>query len=209
MKQLLHKTPIWLKKLYPDFVWQVETKEKKLFLTFDDGPIPEVTEFVLDTLKKFNAKATFFCVGENLTKHPSIARQIVDHGQVIGNHTYNHLRGWQTSTANYIDNVEKGETELLKFHNSRRLFRPPYGRIKRSQAAELQGYKIVMWNRLAWDFDKNLNTERAIKHLNDDAPRGSIFVFHDNIKSFQKMKVILPEVLRHYSNLGFEFDVLS
>lgn len=209
MKRHLHKTPLWIQKLYPQFVWQVPTEEKEIFLTFDDGPIPEVTEFVLEELKKFEAKATFFCVGENLVKHLDIAKQVVDAGHVIGNHTFNHLKGWQTGNFTYWKNVLKSEEVVTDIQQSRMLFRPPYGRIKRSQAAALNKFKIVMWNRLAWDFSPNLNIDVAIRHLNDDAPAGSIFVFHDNVKSFKNMKEILPEVLKYYSDKGYTFSSLS
>lgn len=209
MKRLLHKTPAWIQKLYPQFIWQVPTDKKEIFLTFDDGPIPEVTEYVLEELDCYNAKATFFCVGENLVKHPEIAKQVVSGGHVIGNHTFNHLKGWQTGNFRYWKNVLKSEEESAKLQESHQLFRPPYGRIKRSQAAALGKFKIVMWNRLAWDFSPSLNIDKAIEHLTDDAPNGSIFVFHDNVKSYSNMKEILPEVLKYYSEKGFNFSSLG
>jgi peptidoglycan/xylan/chitin deacetylase (PgdA/CDA1 family) len=209
MIPLFHKTPTWIQKLYPDFVWKIDTEQKELFLTFDDGPIPEVTEFVLEELAKHEAKATFFCVGDNLVKHPEIAQKVVQQGHVFGNHTFNHLKGWQTPNDAYWKNVEKCEEQILDIQHSRHLFRPPYGRIKRSQAAGLKQYKTVMWNRLAWDFEKNLNTDLALKYLTDDAPNGSIFVFHDNVKSYHNMKTMLPEVLRYYTKKGFSFNALS
>jgi len=209
MKRLLHKTPVWIQKLYSDFVWKVPTDRKELFLTFDDGPIPEVTEFVLEELAKYHAKATFFCVGENIQKHPDIAQRVVDEGHALGNHTNNHLKGWQTNNFRYFKNVLTCEQRIRAHQQSSMLFRPPYGRIKRSQAAALRRYKIVMWNRLAWDFEKNLDREAAIRHLTDDAPDGSIFVFHDNVKSYANMQEILPEVLKYYAGKGFEFRALS
>lgn len=209
MRRLFHKTPVWIQKLYPDFVWKVDTEEKALFLTFDDGPIPEVTEYVLEELGKFHAKATFFCVGENLVKHPVLAEQVVSQGHVLGNHTFNHLKGWQTNTYQYWRNVLKSQHEIEKFQSSNHLFRPPYGRIKRAQAAGLKRYKTIMWNRLAWDFEKKLDTNLALKHLTDDAPKGSIFVFHDNVKSYQNMRTMLPEVLKYYTEKGFVFKTLD
>ena len=197
-----------MQKMYPDFVWKIDTDKKELFLTFDDGPIPEVTEFVLEELKKHQAKATFFCVGENLKKYPEIARQVVEEGHVLGNHTYNHLKGWRTNNQRYYENLLECEKQLAEFQQSQLLFRPPYGRIKQAQATALSDYKIVMWNRLAWDFGKNLNTEKAIRYLTN-APQGSIFVFHDNQKSFKNMSVLLPEVLKHYKEEGFEFKALG
>jgi len=208
MKRLLHKTPVWIQKLYPDFVWKVPTDQKELYLTFDDGPIPEVTEFVLDELAKFNAQATFFSVGENIQKHPDIAQQVVDAGHTLGNHTFNHLKGWQTKNYRYWKNVLQCDAQIGAHQQPTMLFRPPYGRIKRAQAAALHRYKIVMWNRLAWDFEKNLDMESAIRHLTDDAPAGSIFVFHDNVKSYANMRELLPEVLKYYAGKGFEFRAL-
>jgi peptidoglycan/xylan/chitin deacetylase (PgdA/CDA1 family) len=206
--RLFHKTPPWIQKLYPDFIWKVETEKKELFLTFDDGPIPEVTEFVLDELKKYDAKATFFCVGDNLIKHPGIAKKVVDSGHIFGNHTQNHLKGWQTSNEVYWNNIKECETQIAAIQPSSKLFRPPYGRIKRSQAAGLKEYKTIMWNRLAWDFEKNLDMDLALKYLTDNAPQGSIFVFHDNLKSFHNMKAMLPEVLKYYAEKGFSFSSL-
>jgi len=197
-----------MQKVYPNFVWKIDTDKKELFLTFDDGPIPDVTEFVLEELKKHQAKATFFCVGENLKKHPEIGRQIVADGHVLGNHTFNHLKGWRTPNRKYLENVLKCEETLNEFQPSSGLFRPPYGRIRRAQAAQLTDFKIIMWNRLSWDFGKNLNTEKAIQHL-ADAPQGSIFVFHDNKKSFENMSVLLPEVLKFYKEEGFGFKSLA
>lgn len=206
-QKYLHTPPLWLQNRYPDFVWKKSTNEKELFLTFDDGPIPEVTEFVLEELKKYQAKATFFCVGENLRKYPEIAKQTVANGHVLGNHTFNHLKGWRTSKQMYLENILKCEEQLEKFQQRQLLFRPPYGKLTRVQAAALSNYKIVMWNRLAWDFGKNLNTEKAIHYL-CDAPQGSIVVFHDNQKSFENMRIILPRVLEHYDGEGYKFRAL-
>ncbi|MCP4460545.1 MAG: polysaccharide deacetylase family protein [Cytophagales bacterium] len=197
-----------MQKMYPNFVWEVETNKKEIFLTFDDGPVPEVTEFVLEELKKYDAKATFFCVGENLKKYPDVAKQVVIEGHAIGNHTFNHLKGWRTNNHTYHQNVLKCEEQLKEFHQDKLLFRPPYGRIKRAQAKALSNYKIVMWNRLSWDFGKNLNHKKAIHYLTDASP-GSIFVFHDNKKSFKNMSVLLPVVLKYYKERDFEFKALS
>ncbi len=208
LQKFLHKTPRWIQRISPDFVWKIDTDKKELYLTFDDGPIPEVTEFVLKELNKHQAKATFFCVGENLIKHPDIGHEIVKEGHILGNHTFNHLKGWNTSNQNYIDNVIKCEEQLKDFQESKMLFRPPYGRIKPAQAKALKEHEIIMWNRLSWDFGKNLNLKRAIYHLTNSPP-GSIFVFHDNMKSFKNMSVLLPELLKYYSNEGFEFKAIS
>lgn len=209
MSRLLHKTPQWIQNLYPNFTWQVATEKKEIFLTFDDGPVPKVTEYVLEILGQYQASGTFFCVGENLQKYPEIAARIVNEGHSIGNHTFNHLKGWQTRNFRYLKNVIRSEREIEKFQKSLNLFRPPYGRIKRVQAKVLSRYQIVMWNRLAWDFDPKLNIDRAIMHLNDDAPVGSIFVFHDNVKSYVNMKEILPEVLKYYGERQYIFSSLG
>ena len=204
----LHETPSWVQKIYPDCIWNIETTRKEIFLTFDDGPIPEATEFVLDQLELYDARATFFCVGENLQKHKGIARKVVEAGHILGNHTFNHLKGWRTNNATYYENVLKCENQLGEFQESQLLFRPPYGRIKRSQAAALKEYKIIMWNRLSWDFGKNLNTSKALKYLME-SPAGSILVFHDNQKSFKNMSVLLPQVLKYFKENGFEFRSLA
>jgi peptidoglycan/xylan/chitin deacetylase (PgdA/CDA1 family) len=206
MKKYLHKTPLWIQKLYPGFVWQVPTDEREIFLTFDDGPVPEATDHVLEQLKAYNAKATFFCVGENMVRYPDIAQRIFNQGHAIGNHTHNHLKGWQTHNFTYLRNTLQCEQEIEKL-GSRKLFRPPYGRITRAQARALNDYRIVMWNRLSWDFDKHVNHKTAIKYL-CDAPPGSVLVFHDSPKSFDNMAKMLPQVLDHYSRAGFKFSAL-
>ena len=204
----LHGTPTWVQRLYPDFIWNIETTKKEIFLTFDDGPIPEVTEYVLEQLESYDAKATFFCVGENLQKHLDIAKRVVEAGHTLGNHTFNHLKGWETNNATYNENVNRCEEQLGELQDSQLLFRPPYGRIKRSQGAALKNYKIIMWNRLSWDFGNNLNTRNALRHL-VKSPVGSILVFHDNQKSFKNMSVLLPQVLKYFKENGFEFRSLA
>ena len=204
----LHGTPTWVQRLYPDFIWNIETTKKEIFLTFDDGPIPEVTEYVLEQLESYDAKATFFCVGENLQKHLDIAKRVVEAGHTLGNHTFNHLKGWETNNAIYNENVNRCEEQLGELQDSQLLFRPPYGRIKRSQGAALKNYKIIMWNRLSWDFGNNLNTRNALRHL-VKSPVGSILVFHDNQKSFKNMSVLLPQVLKYFKENGFEFRSLA
>lgn len=180
--------------------------EKAIYLTFDDGPIPEVTEFVLETLKKYQAKATFFCIGDNVRKHPAIFNKIIEQGHSIGNHTFNHLNGWKTADEEYFANVAKCDQQLPIQTD---LFRPPYGRIKKSQARELSfTKKIVMWDVLSGDFSPNISPERCLtmtlKHTNS----GSILLFHDSIKASVNMQHTLPRVLEHFRNLGYEFKNL-
>ena len=209
MKRFFHKTPTWIEKIYPNFIWKVPTKKKELFLTFDDGPIPEVTPYILDMLASFNAKATFFCVGQNLVKNTDLVIRMTEQGHIIGNHTFNHLKGWQTNNFLYLKNILKTEEIIKKFQDSKFLFRPPYGRIKRAQAANLEKFKIIMWNRLAYDFAPNLDVKSAIRQLTDDAPNGSIFVFHDNLKSSKNISQMLPKILEHYSSRGYKFHTLN
>lgn len=209
MKKPFHKTPKWIQKCYPDYIWQVDTGRKELFLTFDDGPLPGVTDFVLHQLAAFQAKATFFCVGENLVKHNETAEKIVQEGHLLANHTFNHLKGWQTKNFHYLHNTLECERAIALFQEPKKIFRPPYGRIKKTQAKALKGFQIVMWNRLAWDFDPRVNTRNALKYLTDDAPPGSIFVFHDNVKAEKNLKALLPEVLSYYTDRGFVFSRLD
>jgi len=202
---VIYKTPKILCWFYKELIWNIPTKEKVLYLTFDDGPIPGVTEWVLDELKKYNAKATFFCIGENVKKHPEIFQKILGDEHAVGNHSYNHLKGWSTKNEEYFKNIEKC-SELV---NSK-LFRPPYGRIKKSQIKHLEkDYKIVMWSVLTWDFLKNLDQPYALKTIVKTTRRGDIIVFHDSIKSEKNLKYLLPQYLKYFSEKGFEFRKLD
>src|ERR1700710_1642639 len=160
----LFKTPLLLKKLYPDLVWDIKQDKPCIYLTFDDGPIPIVTPFVLNILKQYEAKATFFCIGDNVKKHPDIFEQVKAGGHNIGNHTYNHLKGWKTEDKTYLDNFLKADEQL---HTN--LFRPPYGRIKKSQIKLLRQAKpnlnIIMWDVLSGDFDINLKPEACLQNV--------------------------------------------
>jgi len=182
------------------------SEEKVLYLTFDDGPIPEVTEFVLDTLEKYRAKATFFCIGDNVSKYSSIFEKVRLRGHSIGNHTFNHLNGWQTADKDYLANVRKCDLQLPVPTN---LFRPPYGRIKLSQAKKLlPSKKIVMWDVLSGDFSPNISSERCLfKTIKHSVP-GSILLFHDSLKAKKNMEYTLPRVLEHFGNLDYTFQKL-
>lgn len=198
-----------MRALYPNFVWRKPSDEKKIYLTFDDGPIPEVTEFVLETLEKYQAKATFFCIGDNISKNPSIFQQILKDGHSVGNHTFNHLRGWATEDVTYLENVVKCQTEIQKNGHRTKLFRPPYGRIKRKQAnALLPDYEIVMWDVLSGDFSQNLSPEIVLKKTIKHTEAGSIILFHDSIKANERMSYALPRFLEHFSTQGFQFSKL-
>lgn len=199
------RPPFLLKKIYEDCVWDIPTKEKVLYMTFDDGPIPEVTPWVLDLLRKYNAKATFFCIGENVKKNPAIFQRIADDGHTIGNHTYNHRNGWQVPNEHYFNNVKRG----AKFISSK-LFRPPYGKIKRSQSKVLQqDYTIIMWNVLCGDFDKDTSKKDCLRNAVKYTDKGSIIVFHDSLKAADNLFHVLPIFLRFFSQRGYRFEAIQ
>lgn len=203
----LHYSPFWLKALYPDFVWKIPAKEKVLYLTFDDGPIPDVTESVLDILDQYRAKATFFCIGDNVRKHLEVFNKVLAQQHSIGNHTYNHLNGWKTPLSYYQENIEKCSTQLGV---ETTLFRPPYGRIKKNQARVVleSNRKIVMWDVLSGDFSKDLRPETCLKKTIRYSRPGSILLFHDSIKAEKNMLYALPRVLDHFAHLGYQFLAL-
>ncbi len=202
---MVFRSPFFLPWFYPSLLWRVTTNNKKLYLTFDDGPIPEVTDFVLDTLANVKVKATFFCIGENINKHPILFQKIHESDHVIGNHTYNHVKGWSSSTKEYITNVEKCSIIL---GGNEKLFRPPYGRITRDQIKKLSNYKIVMWDVLTQDYDQNISEADCLKGSINATRSGSIIVFHDSIKAEKNMRYALPRYLDYFLNLGFEFDTI-
>ncbi|RKF05007.1 peptidoglycan/xylan/chitin deacetylase (PgdA/CDA1 family) [Tenacibaculum lutimaris] len=203
------KTPRILKRLFAKYTWSFFSDRKEIFLTFDDGPIPEVTEFVLDQLKQFNAKATFFCIGDNIQKHPAVFSRIVKEGHSVGNHTFNHLNGWKNSDTTYIENTSKCESLLPR--QKTKSFRPPYGKIKRKQAKQLlaNGYKIIMWDVLSADFDPTITKKECLKNVLNNTQNGSIIVFHDSIKASEKLYYALPKILREFSERGYEFKAIN
>jgi peptidoglycan/xylan/chitin deacetylase (PgdA/CDA1 family) len=195
------KTPEILKRLYPRQVWSVPEKRKSLYLTFDDGPTPSITEWTLRELKKFGAKATFFLVGQNAEKYPEMVSLIRKEGHSVGNHTYKHLNGWNTSTNSYIKDILHCE-EIVPS----KLFRPPYGRITKSQTSiMLNRYKVIMWDVLSGDFDRTITKERCLKNVLENTQPGSIIVFHDSVKAADRMQYALPRVLDYYSSQRFDF----
>jgi len=203
----LVKTPWLLKKLYSQFVWNINNS-RCIYLTFDDGPIPIVTPFVLNILKQYNAKATFFCIGDNVRRHPDIFEQVKNDGHAIGNHTYNHLKGWDTDDQTYLENFEQADKLL-----NTKLFRPPYGRMKRSQAKLLQnakpGLEIIMWSVLSGDFDLNLAHEKCLENVLKNTRAGDIVLFHDSLKARERMEYALPRAMEVWSKKGYEFGVLG
>jgi peptidoglycan-N-acetylglucosamine deacetylase len=204
----LVKTPFWLRWLYPSLTWRMPGNEKSIYLTFDDGPIPVVTPFVLETLKKFDARATFFCIGDNVHKHPEIFRQILVDGHRVGNHTYNHLKGWKTDDERYLENVRMCH-ELVKSP----LFRPPYGRGKKSQYRRLMSdtglegtvFQVIMWDVLSGDFDRRLSPSGCLKNVVQNTENGSIVVFHDSLKAFERLEFALPRALEYWHSRGYAF----
>lgn len=201
----LVKTPLAIKKSFPSLVWDIPNNTKTIYLTFDDGPTPEVTTWVLETLKKHQIKATFFVVGDNVKKHPQIYQQLIAEGHAIGNHTYNHLNGWKTKSSDYLQNIGKC-AELVDTN----LFRPPYGRIKNTQIRTLkQNYKIIMWDVLSGDFDASLSPEKCTENVINNTKAGSIIVFHDSIKAEKNLKYALPKAIGFLKEQGFTFGAIT
>ena len=210
------KTPALVKKMLPNYVWDIPTTNKELYLTFDDGPTPEITNWTLDILDQYNAKATFFCIGANAERYPSIFNRILNKQHTIGNHTQNHVKGWSTTTQNYLNNVKKADTtinRLLANQNRSKvsLFRPPYGQIKPQQSRKIRalGYNIIMWDVLSFDWERNISEKECLEHIISNSGPGSIIVFHDSVKASKNMKYALPKVLAFFSNKGFVFKSLS
>ncbi|MEO9570120.1 MAG: polysaccharide deacetylase family protein [Polaribacter sp.] len=214
MKTYLPRTPRFMMRFFSKYTWRFPSKKKEIFLTFDDGPTPEITEFVLNELKKHNAKATFFCIGKNIHNHPDIFAKIIADGHSIGNHTQNHLKGWKSDNSTYLKNVLECNKTITQFNNSKvqqHLFRPPYGKIKKSQAKKLlkRGYKIIMWDVLSADFDTSISNEKCLNNVLKNTKEGSIIVFHDSVKAAERMKYTLPKVLKEFSKKGFTFKAIT
>jgi peptidoglycan-N-acetylglucosamine deacetylase len=223
----IHKTNALMRLLYPQFTWR-KPQKNSIYLTFDDGPIPEVTEFVLEQLNQYNAQATFFCIGDNIVKHPQIFTKIIKSNHSIGNHTFNHLNGWKTEDIIYFENVELFNAQHSKYNTQNNtpkyidlkanehdilkpkpLFRPPYGRIKRSQAKVLLPmYEIVMWDVLTGDYSKEISSEVCLKKTLQYTEGGSIVLFHDSIKASKNVMYALPRVLEYFAEREFVFESL-
>lgn len=202
------KTPKWIRKLFTGSIWEMPTTKKGVYLTFDDGPHPQITSFVLDELAKYNAKATFFCIGKNVVENPAVFKRILDDGHAIGNHTYDHLDGWKTGNAAYLQNILKSKNYI-----DSDLFRPPYGRITRSQRKDLtvqhQATKFIMWSVLSGDFDEKITPEQCCENVVKNAKRGSVVVFHDSVKAEERLRFALPIVLKYFSDKGYMFEKIE
>jgi len=212
---MLHKMG-WLfqKVLYPSLTWRRDTAgDKTIYLTFDDGPIPEMTPDILEILKAFKAKATFFCVGDNIRKYPEIFMRTQEEGHSIGNHTYNHINGWKSKDANYLENIALCTSAIQEntiFNLPKRiLFRPPYGRISYSQISKVKvQYEIIMWEVLSGDFSASIDPETCLLKTIQNTRPGAIVVFHDNLKAQKNLDFVLPRYLEHCSQQGYTFKSL-
>jgi peptidoglycan/xylan/chitin deacetylase (PgdA/CDA1 family) len=206
------KTNRLVKRVFPNYIWSIPNKEQKVFLTFDDGPTPEITEWVLAELQKYNAKATFFCIGDNIRKYPEVFQKVIVENHSIGNHTFNHLKGWETQTEEYIENTQLCQSQFttndLPFIN---LFRPPYGKIKTSQSKRLRkhGYKIIMWDIVSYDFDQTITKEKCLENVLKNIQTGSIVVFHDSKKAWQNLEYVLPKTLEFLKEKGFTCEKID
>lgn len=201
-----HRIPFFLPHLFPSsLVWRFDEQSRNIYLTFDDGPVPGPTEFVLDVLNRYNVTATFFCIGDNIRKHPDIFARIVSRGHSVGNHTFNHLNGWNNSNENYVENVEKCHAYLTAAAPRKNLFRPPYGRITRSQIRLLHAYHIIMWDVLSIDYNQRLAPEKCLSNTINATRAGSIIVFHDSYKAEKNLRHALPRFIEHFLERQFVF----
>lgn len=208
------KTNSIVKRIFHHQIWDIPNFEKKIYLTFDDGPTPEVTEWVLSVLKTHDIKATFFCIGDNIRKHPEVFKKVLAEGHSVGNHTFNHLQGWKTSNKTYLDNTKSCAEIIQKETQSNqqpKLFRPPYGKIRLSQSSKLRklGYKIIMWDVLSADFDSTLSKEKCLENVVQNTTQGSIIVFHDSKKAFKNLEYALPKAIAILKEKGFRFEKID
>lgn len=206
----LHKTPFWIRNFFTSYTWKKNCEAKNIYLTFDDGPIPGVTDFVLEQLLLYNAKATFFCVGDNVARYPEIFKRVLADGHRIGNHTFNHLNGWKSVDSHYYNNVLKCQEALEKHTDNQilNLFRPPYGKIKASQLKLLKNFEIVMWDVLSGDFDRSIDPEDCLNKTIKATENGSIIIFHDSLKAEENIRYVLPKYLSHFFDAGYKFLTL-
>ncbi len=202
----IEQPPQIIRYLYPSAIWRMDKDERAVYLTFDDGPIPRVTPWVLDVLDKYGIKATFFMVGDNIRKHPDEFRMVVERGHRIGNHTFNHIRGLSYDINSYLENTEKACRMMMETN----LFRPPHGYMSPKQYAELKKrYKIIMWDLVTRDYNRKFNGEQILQKVKKYARNGSIITFHDSIKSEENLKYALPKAIEWLKEQGYEFRVFD
>jgi peptidoglycan-N-acetylglucosamine deacetylase len=202
---MMIQPPYLIRKIFSDFIWRFSSEEKNLYLTFDDGPEPLVTPIVLDILKEHEAFATFFCVGENVKKHPHIYTRILAEGHSVGNHTFNHLNGWKTSSQIYLRNIEACENLMPS-----KLFRPPYGKLTGTQAISIKNqYTIIMWDVLSRDYNAKIKPDDCLNNILKYCRNGSIILMHDSIKAKENVLYALPKMLQHFKNSGFDFKSIN
>jgi peptidoglycan-N-acetylglucosamine deacetylase len=204
-----HRTPFFLPWLYPSLTWRMTTG-KTVYLTFDDGPVEGPTEFVLAELARQSVTATFFCIGDNIRKHPNVFRRLIADGHTVGNHTVNHLNGWKTSADEYVDNVKAFDPIAAQAGHRlpTRLFRPPYGCVSRKQIRLLADYHIVMWDVLSQDYNHNFSPEQCLRRTMQACRPGSVIVFHDSYKSQRNMEYALPRLIDFLGDKGYNFAVI-
>ena len=207
------KVPNFIQRFFPNIIWKKTTNKKKIWLTFDDGPEEKVTEFILETLKKLNIKASFFLIGKNIQEFPELTKKIIKEGHIIGNHSFSHLNGFKSKNEEYIYDIELGQKLIneklveMGITNKIKIFRPPYGRILPQQIKRLkENYKIVMWDIFSWDFKKNISPEKIYNNVIDNVVEGSILVFHNNKKSLNNLKLTLEDTLVKLKEKGFVFS---
>jgi peptidoglycan-N-acetylglucosamine deacetylase len=209
MHRYFIKTPWLAKKLFNQYIWNLPRNERAVYLTFDDGPHPTITPWVLEQLKQYNAHATFFCVGENVSQYPAVYQRILAEGHAVGNHTQHHPNGWHTATEAYLADVREGAQ-----HIQSSLFRPPYGRIRKEQAKGVKALlgsntKIIMWDVLSCDFDPTFSKAQCLKNVLKHAEAGSIIVFHDSEKAAPNMQYALPVVLQELAAKKYAFKCIA
>lgn len=206
ISMFIERPPLFYRIFYPGAVWRIKNgKEKTVYLTFDDGPIPEVTPWVLDVLDTYRIKATFFCVGDNVRKHPSLYRQILKKGHITGNHTFNHIQGWKHGTDYFIANTQKANSYIQS-----PFFRPPHGHILHSQFVLLKkkGYKFIMWDVVTRDYSKYMTPEKVLNNVKKYVRNGSIIVFHDSLKAEKNLKYALPLAIEWLKGEGYSFGLI-
>lgn len=194
----------WMRAYYPKLTWLLPNNRKEVYITFDDGPTPQITDWVLNQLEQYNAKATFFLIGKNVAEHPEIFQQLKHSPHRLGNHTYNHLNGWKNNTQDYLNNFDQFEKQYAT-----NLFRPPYGKIKKAQLNSITPtHRIIMWDIITYDFDKNLSPEQCFNNVVKYVRPGSIVVFHDSVKAWPRLQEALPQTLQYLKKEGYLMEAI-